>query len=47
MTGFEQTFAMASLFLFVGVGASLLVPGHVGARAHAAREAQRVAPEIS
>ncbi len=47
VTGFEQTFAMASAFLFVGVGASLLVPGHVGARAHAAREAQRVAPEIS
>ncbi|MGO9901040.1 MAG: MFS transporter [Solirubrobacteraceae bacterium] len=47
VTGFEQTFAMATAFLFVGVAASLLVPGQVVARAHAAREAQLVAPKIS
>src|SRR5436853_5355911 len=27
VTGFDQTFAMATVFLIVGVGASVLVPG--------------------
>jgi MFS family permease len=35
VTGFTDTFAMATAFLVVGVGASLLVPGRGGARAPA------------
>ncbi len=46
-TGFEQTFAMATAFLFVGVAASLLVPGTVGVQARVAHEAREAQPAPS